>query len=510
MPKLDPPSRGSAPTRRRHHVLHALLSAFRRARAGNVAIMFAIIFPVLVVAAGGVMDLASIVDTKTHLQDATDAATLVASAETAQNPNTLEPKLKTDAGAMLTSDDTGGSITDFHVCAPPTQNDCVDQYGTMTVDTVSMTTTALAPCYLGHFLPGVCTGVNTSKSLYVHSVTTIGFSKTLEINMLLDTSGSMIVGASAADNNKIIAWNSVDSNWAQVHYGGEPAQNRPCAFACHDEGNGKGQTSVADMATGLTNAHVAGATTRFDLMQTSAQALITHVQTEVAASQQLSKNTYYWNVYQFNDLPVTLLNPNDPVTNKPKPDTTFTGAQTALTSLSVGIDTNLIGSLSSLASTLGANGNGSTTPLKFLVLVTDGLNSDFTYDFNNCTGAAYNPAWGAGSVTYTGCYDTPISQTACNTIKNNGIVLAVLETPYVQLPGQDPGEGYGSEGLYDVFVRNVIYPSGPPPAASAVSTALQSCASVGYYFYASSDTQIASGFTQLTDNFIASVARLQQ
>ena len=107
-------------------------------------------------------------------------------------------------------------------------------------------------------------------------------------------------------------------------------------------------------------------------------------------------------------------------------------------------------------------------------------------------------------------------------MKNNGVVLAVLETPYVRLDKdpavttqnpayfpQDP-----KEGLYEYFVRSTIYPGGPNASGanngSVVSAALSSCASSGYYFSATSPTDIATGFVTLTDKFLATVDRLSQ
>ena len=82
--------------------------------------------------------------------------------------------------------------------------------------------------------------------------------------------------------------------------------------------------------------------------------------------------------------------------------------------------------------------------------------------------------------------------------------MSALETPYVPLTGQDP-----NEQLYELFVRHNIYPGGPN-GPSAVSTALQSCASTGYYYQASNSSQISSGFTSLTDKFLASTAYVKQ
>ena len=131
--------------------------------------------------------------------------------------------------------------------------------------------------------------------------------------------------------------------------------------------------------------------------------------------------------------------------------------------------------------------------MKFLILITDGLQSDRS---NNWSGGHWGQDSAWNYYTHFGGYDTTVDQTQCRNIKNNGIILAVLETPYVPLTGQSP-----AVAPYEKTVRKVIYPNGPN-TASAVSAALASCASPGYYFQATNASDIATGFTTLSDKFI--------
>ena len=131
--------------------------------------------------------------------------------------------------------------------------------------------------------------------------------------------------------------------------------------------------------------------------------------------------------------------------------------------------------------------------MKFLILITDGLQSDRS---NNWSGGHWGQDGAWNYYTHFGGYDTTVDQTQCRNIKNNGIILAVLETPYLPLTGQSP-----AVAPYEKTVRKVIYPNGPN-TASAVSAALASCASPGYYFQATNASDIATGFTTLSDKFI--------
>ena len=113
------------------------------------------------------------------------------------------------------------------------------------------------------------------------------------------------------------------------------ADNPPCAFACHDVGD---STTAADVAQGLTNAHAAGATTRFDVMISAAQQLITHIQTEVQSNPILKNNTYMFNVMSFDTTLHTYGTANT---------TSFSAAQSAVASVSPGLDTHMATALGS-------------------------------------------------------------------------------------------------------------------------------------------------------------------
>jgi Flp pilus assembly protein TadG len=456
-------------------------------RRGSVAPIVAILAPTLILLGLGGADAAIGVDVRSDLQSATDAAALAVAHAVLTNANATETSLQATAQAVLNNDFKGAApiITAFHVCAP-VQNDCKSGTTTLPNDTVTLTASAQALCTL-------CLSGGSSKTVYGTSQTVIGFSKTMQINIVMDSSASMIVGSTSADVTTISNW--VSAHWSSVkpgdpgpcYNGGSgscgSSDNPPCAFACHDVG---GNTTAADIATGLTNAHSAGATTRFDVMTSAANQLITYVASLATSNTLLAKNTYVFNVYSFD----TALHSYG-TTNM-----TSTAAQTAVSSVTPGLDTWLSNDMTSLISTIGSSGTGasSASPLKFVILVTDGLQSDRNNNWA-CASSGHDPAWNYSPTCYGG-YDGPISTSQCQSIKNNGVVLAVLETPYVPLTGQSP-----NVQPYEKTVRHTLYPGGPG-STSAISTALQTCASTGYYFQATNSTQISTGFLQLTNKFL--------
>jgi len=463
---------------------------FAQDTRANVAITFALVGVILIVLTFMAVDISDAFAAKNALQDATDAASLAVATEVAKNPGESEAQLQVLANGMLKADfqQGGASLSAFHVCAP-VQNDCTDAQGQMQMNTVNLQTGANVTCLL-FGLSSLCGSSGAMIPVNASTTTSINFGVTLQVNLLMDSSASMIVGATQQDVTTISNW--VSANWAQVKPG-DPApytggDNPPCAFACHDVG---GNTQPSDIATGLTNAHTAGATTRFDVMIQAAQGLINHLQSESQAATG-PQNTMVFNVMSFD----TSLH------SYGSPNTDFTGALGAIGQVSPGLDTWMAAAMGQVISQVGVNGNGTSaaSPFKFLILVTDGLQSDRSNNWS-CTSWGSDPAWSYNPTCYGG-YATSINASQCAQLKANGVILAVLETPYVPLTGQDP-----NVSPYEKTVRHVIYPGGPS-SPSAISAALSSCASPGYYFQAASSSQIATGFTTLTDKFVNDTTRI--
>jgi Flp pilus assembly protein TadG len=534
--------------------LRGLARRFVADKGANVLIMFGLLLPVLLALVGGGLDFSFDEDARVRLQDASDAAGLAVSAEVVKNPNESEATLQSLALATLQANynkPDGGSvaatITGFHVCAP-VQNDCNNNGVTMANDTVAIATQTTAPCIPLPIPTTVCVGSPPGQTIKAATTTVIGFGATLQLNIVMDTSASMIVGSTQADVTTISNWMSATTvinekcgsplkkqncihwgNWNSVmtdpvtdypQNGGTPVfgsnntgDNPPCAFACHDDG------TAAGVAIGLTNAHTAGATTRFDVMIAAANQLISNVQSLLGANNNLAKNTYLFNVYGFDDS-ITQYGS----TNMPCTASVCSSVTTAISSVSPGVDTHMDAAMSTFAASsgvdsIGPNGNGSSSssPLKFMILVTDGLQSDRGANWNSTTNLAYEPNWnyptaatnagmGANAPGYTreGGFDGPLNLANCTALKNEGVVLAVLETPYVPLDGSDP-----HVQPYEQTVRHTIFPGGAA-TPSTISAALQACATTGYYFQANSPSDISTGFTNLTTKFIQQHSYISQ
>lgn len=549
--------------------------------------------------------------------------------------------------------------------------------------TCAVSYTASSPTYLTqlagfHTVP-VAGGSNSTVELAPYT----------EVYLILDTSASMMVGSTPTDQGLIATWAMkhdqalAANDPTRLLSGGDTP---PCAFACHD--TAAPPFHVSDMIAGQSNAHAAKATTRFDVMRLalvndpsppngvtqfctpSAQAtsstttvvcgatgsqegLLPYIRdTFQVTNARANLNTFTYTMYGFNEG----INGNEPpagIFDQDVPDTsqtvvaatsTLSTVSTGVNQLNVGLNTHLMppGELYSKTSnsvlqdlvnivgttkTTSTPGTTSDNPLKFLIIITDGMSSDRNWNWcappgnsgcnndpypvgspvttttistvcQNWSGTAQvfggtstykgtgcldinfgpgfwptpvsstekgtlqgnNPAWPGSAYTGTGTdsqlqgtysihYASPIdvdgtkawTQTGanagksfCSQIKANGgnpglgtlpgVTIAVLETPYVPMNGQDPSTYPGNNYPYDTGVQQIIYPSGNPmkfPSAypagphgeqmSALSNALLACAtSSSYYFQATDDAAIATGFIQLFNTFVGQWVHLTQ
>ena len=223
--------------RGRSRVAASTVGRLRSDARGAVALLFALLAPVLVLIAFGIIDISSVFEAKTHLQDSTDAAALAVSAADSANPNTTEAALKIIATNLIAANFTtgGAAISSFSVCSPTQTTDCATTpSGTPIItDTVSIATQVRASCWAPVILPGVCTNGTQSMLITVKNTTNIGFPANIQINLVLDTSGSMIVGATANDVQDVVNWNNVTDkngnlvNWNTVKDTGDKYQNLP-------------------------------------------------------------------------------------------------------------------------------------------------------------------------------------------------------------------------------------------------------------------------------------------
>jgi hypothetical protein len=129
---------------------------------------------------------------------------------------------------------------------------------------------------------------------------------------------------------------------------------------------------------------------------------------------------------------------------------------------------NALPELNSVITNVGT-GSSASSPMPFVFMVTDG-SQDNQYQINNGSWYGSNSA-------------TTLDTSNCTLLKNRGIKIAVLYTPYVPIP--NPTTIWNDEDGY----ANANIPNIPPT--------LQACASPGFFFTASDPAAITNTMQQM-------------
>jgi hypothetical protein len=122
---------------------------------------------------------------------------------------------------------------------------------------------------------------------------------------------------------------------------------------------------------------------------------------------------------------------------------------------------------------LGGDGSSADNSMKYLILVTDGVQ-----DFVDAT-------------TWYGHRTQVVTSTQCDAFKNRYIKVAVIYTTYVAM--SDLG------GQYESLVQ---------PITAGIGPSLNACASSGLYFEATSAADIASAFSAIYANATRTAPRI--
>ena len=476
---------------------------FRSDRRGNVAMMYAMILPVLLFGAGLAIDFTHAAQVRTELNAAADAAVLAA-----LTPSMMEQPSATAQTAAQNM--FNGQIANISSLAPGKTNvtiTIVSPTGNPLVRNVTVAYTAQNE--------NIFAGVLGAPTMAMSGSSTASAALAANINfyLLLDNSPSMALPATQAGITQMENLTPAQSN---------------CAFACH-----QGSTNNADSA-GNPCAKTSGSTTtyttptlsspppstskgtsycattagvqiddfalarknsiqlRLDALSTGISALMT----DAYNAQQNAPATPP--VYQFaayamdSSWQIGMSSSNS--YNKLMGLTTnyVSGWSTAAPSFGVmeyyannaecstaactasggGGDyaTNYDNALSTMNTLMPNPGNGSNvagdTPQEVLFFVTDGVEDEVT---SSCS----QPLASGNRC------QAPINPSLCATIKNRGIRIAVLYTDYLQV------------------TANPWYVSWIQPFQSSIPTALQSCASPGLFYDAGIGTDLGTALQKL-------------
>jgi Flp pilus assembly protein TadG len=282
-----------------------------------------------------------------------------------------------------------------------------------------------------------------------------------------------------------------------------PAPSAPCAFACHNDTSTSGPGGRSNDYYGIAEAN--GLQMRIDVLRAAVRQMIQQVQTSINAGY------FQFGIYGFStslttifpisanlsaayaaaaDIKVSPTTPycswggitplcGDPTTAANGPNGNFRDGQVPHTSFETAASSLIA---STLSPTPKSNGQSARTPLRYLFLITDGVDDYTTNTVLNaaCCNQLVYPINTTDGVD-GGAASSP---TVCDRIKAAGVTILVLYTPYSPVVSAS----------YTALVEPIV----TPLASSQVTAALQACASPGgNFFQASSATDIQAAVDQM-------------
>jgi Flp pilus assembly protein TadG len=440
-------------------ILSGLLARFRRDRAANVAVTFAIVCVPLISAVGCGVDYSRANQIRSKLQGAVDAASVGSVARTspaflAAGSMTADGTIdvgKTDAQNIFNGNVNGTSgytLTNLRAL--------VEKKNGIVTSTVSYTAS----------VPTMFMNVVGIKSVTMSgsSTATATMPKYIDFYLMLDNSPSMGVAATPTDVSKMVS-NTSDK----------------CAFACHDYNNSNNYYNLAKTL---------GVTTRIDVLRSATQQLMdTASQTEVYPDQ------FRMAIYDFGASSKTIglralfsLSSSLSSAKTAAGNIDLMGVYGNNDAYTADKDTQFSTVFPAINDQIPKPGDGTTgSPLKYLFFVSDGVADESN---TGCLKTMKNATFGNISPR---C-QSPINPTLCQSLKDKGIKIAVLYTTYLQLPTNSWYMGW-----IDPFNKG---PFGPSPN-SEIAQNMKACASDGFYFEVSPTQGIADAMNALFRKAVA-------
>jgi len=421
-------------------------------RRGNVAIIFALALVPVIFLAGMAMDFTSALGKRTLLNAAADSAALSAVSPAMMN--------QTVATAQTTAQNVfmgqASTVAGANYSAPTVS---VTQNGLTRTATVTYSASSV------NSFPSVLK--QTAWPISGSATATATVPPNIDFYLLLDNSPSMNIAATTSGINTMVANTSAQGG---------------CAFACHQlnpAADNLGNPGGVDNYTLAKNLSVV---TRIQNMAAATQALMSTASAMEAASNAQYRMAIYTFNYSGTSIIQTLTsNLSTAATAAGNIDVLEVCSNNWLTcsNNNSDTDTNFESAMSNINGTMPTPGSGTagSSPQEVLFLVTDGVDDEIS-------GSCSQPKTGSRC-------QQPFDTTWCTTVKNRGILIAVLYTAYLPLP---------TNSWYNQWIA---------PFQSQIGPNMQSCASPGLYFQVTTDGDITAAMQALFEQAVAT-ARLKQ
>jgi von Willebrand factor type A domain/Putative Flp pilus-assembly TadE/G-like len=413
---------------------------------GNISIIWAVsLFPAALLFAGA-LQYSIALSAQTKLNALADASALsaVSSAAAAayQTNGTTQQAYATNMFNTGAAQINGVTVTSLSVNVVPTAaTQSSPAYLTATVAYAATVKSAM-PGILGSWFNTVNGTATASSSLPAY----------VDFYLLLDDSPSMGIGASPSD---ITAMQNA---------------NNGCAFACHSP------HATDGTYPGYTLPAVPGTQLRIDALRNASSQLIS-----TAISSEVVPNQFRIGLYTFANTVTTL---SDLTTNLSSVQSLNSSIALPVTDIGTQIG-DAVDWLTRNKVTANSGTGASSSPIKFVFLVTDGVEDQaFNYTPGN-----YDALLSPVGSWYGTPYSAVMHSDACTALKNKGVTIAVLYTNYDPL----------SDTRYTQMVQ---------PFVNNIPTALQACASPNFFFQADHASDISTAMQQMFAQALKQAARL--
>ncbi|MCZ7497332.1 pilus assembly protein [Agrobacterium tumefaciens] len=459
--------------------LKAAIAACLRNRDGNIAIAFALSLVPLLLAVGCCIDYVRAYNVQAKMQTDLDAALIAAVKDVGSlETDKLQNKVETWFAAQTDLGSNKYSLSDSTIK--------IDKTG-RTIDAIASANVATTFMTLAN-INSVPVSVRSSVAGPAVSY--------MNVYLVLDKSASMLLAATASGQSALRAAAS-------------------CEFACHTSDgtysyNGQTFTNVYDLAKAM------GVTLRADVSVDAVKEVLGMVDASNQSASHIKVG-----LYTLGAAITQVLAPTESVSTAEK----FIESDTRLTSATSEDVTFFDVSLPKLTGIVGTAGDGSSpsSPLKLVLLLTDGVQSDRNWVLRNPS-----KKWECVKTQSTTCvyYNssyfpsqpmvTPINPKWCDAMKKNGVTVGVLYTEYLAVPldwgyNMTVGETMKSSSFaknWGGSIRSNV--SANITRHDYIPYALKDCASSEDLFLsASASDDIKSGLSSIFQQYLTSV-RLTQ
>lgn len=453
--------------------VHPLLSQ----RAGNVAMSFALLAVPICIAIGASVDYVRAYNTQARMQADLDAALITAIKEV---DDLDEKSIKADIVEWFTA-----------------QADTKD--ASYTISTASITVSKVdrtVKAVVRGTVPTTFMGLANIKQVNVAATSSVAGPATsyLNVYLVLDKSASMLLPSTKAGQDALIA-------------------KTGCTFACHEVEGGPWTVSGVSYNTHYKAAKAMGVQLRADVAVTAAKEVLTMIDLADPSHTRIKIG-----LYKVGTSATQVLAPTTSTTTALS---TLTNDAKGLNSATSETTSAFDVSIPALSKLIGSAGDGTTanTPLKLVLLLTDGVQSKRDWVVDNPSNT-----WDCVSTVSGNCIKfnskffpdqdmvQPLGPSLCNEMKNADVTVGVLYTEYLSIPLD-----WGYNGTVGDTMKSSSFNGSLRSGVSKtiarrdyIPYALEDCATSSDMFLSASDAdEIEEGLSTLFEQYLGSV-RLTQ